>query len=42
MTVWLPFPRAECVRRGRCPDCGCHVEKQGHKPECPENREESK
>lgn len=37
--MWLPFPRAELIRRRRCPDCGTYPPKQGHKPECP-NREE--
>ncbi|AOT25814.1 hypothetical protein SEA_TORTELLINI_69 [Mycobacterium phage Tortellini] len=32
--IWLPFSRAELIRRGRCTGCGCHP-KQGHKPECP-------
>ncbi|WP_166654596.1 hypothetical protein [Mycobacterium sp. BK086] len=33
--MWLPYPRAVLVGMGRCPDCGCHVETQGHKDNCP-------
>lgn len=32
--TWLPYTRRELIGMGRCPDCGCHPEKQGHKPDC--------
>ncbi|QBP31766.1 hypothetical protein SEA_PIPER2020_87 [Mycobacterium phage Piper2020] len=34
--IWLPFSRAELIRRGRCPDCGWHPKTQFHHPNCPE------
>ncbi|AUX82007.1 hypothetical protein SEA_FRANKIE_81 [Mycobacterium phage Frankie] len=37
--IWLPFSRPELIRRGRCPDCGCHPNKQGHKDECPTRKD---
>ncbi|AVP42391.1 hypothetical protein SEA_MISHA28_83 [Mycobacterium phage Misha28] len=40
--IWLPFSRAELIRRGRCPDCGCHPDKQGHKPDCPTRETEDR
>lgn len=32
--MWLPYPPAELIARGRCPDCGCHP-RTGHKDEKP-------
>lgn len=34
------FTRREAISRKRCVKCGCFVEKQGHKPECPNRKEE--
>lgn len=38
--IWLPFPRRDLIAMRRCPDCGCHPAKQGHKAECPTIKEE--
>lgn len=32
--IWLPYPRNVLIGLRRCPDCGCHPEKQGHNPRC--------
>lgn len=29
------FTPAECQALGRCPECQCHPEKQGHAMTCP-------